>query len=67
MGLVGYSDLLYQERFTFYLGGIEMITLILFLTALNTILILYFHWQQEERNLEALNRLKHVEDLGKEL
>lgn len=62
MGLVGYSDLLYQVRFTFYLGGIEMITLILFLTALNTILILYFHWQQEERNLEVLNRLKRLED-----
>tara|TARA_Y100000766_G_scaffold10362_1_gene7553 strand:+ start:207 stop:347 length:141 start_codon:yes stop_codon:yes gene_type:complete len=24
---VGYSDLLYQERFTFYLGGIEMMSL----------------------------------------
>ena len=66
MGLVGCSDLLYQERFTFCLGGIEMITLILFLTALNTILILYFHWQQEERNLEVLNRLKRLEDSGKE-
>ena len=44
----------------------EVITLILFLTALNTILILYFHWQQEERNLEVLNRLKRLEDSGKE-
>ena len=67
MDWVGYSDSLYRERFTFCLGGIEMMTLILFLTALNTILILYFHWQQEERNLEVLNRLKHVEDSGKEL
>ena len=35
-----------------------MITLILFLTALNTILILYFHWQQEQRNIKVMSDLE---------
>ena len=39
-----------------------MITLILFLTALNTILILYFHWQQEERNISTINSFQQLNE-----
>ena len=35
-----------------------MITFILFLVALNTILILYFHWQQEQRNIQVMSDLE---------
>jgi len=41
---------------------IEMITLILFLTALNTILILYFHWQQEERNISFIKSFEELNE-----
>ena len=43
-----------------------MITLILVLISLNTILILYFHWQQEQRNIEVIDRLKRVEQQVKD-
>lgn len=43
-----------------------MITLILVLIALNTILILYFHWQQEQRNIEVIDRLRRVEQQVKD-
>ena len=39
-----------------------MITLILILTALNTILILYFHWQQEERNISTIKSFQELNE-----
>lgn len=41
-----------------FLGGLIMVEFILGMTLLNSILILYFHYQQEERNKEILETVK---------
>tara|TARA_B100002052_G_scaffold297134_1_gene327105 strand:- start:1309 stop:1521 length:213 start_codon:yes stop_codon:yes gene_type:complete len=51
-----------RNTLRFMTWRIEMITLILFLTALNTILILYFHWQQEERNISFIKSFEELNE-----
>ena len=41
-----------------FLGGLIMIEFVLGMTLLNTILILYFHYQQQEVNKEILKTVK---------
>tara|TARA_Y100000814_G_scaffold56614_1_gene35097 strand:+ start:414 stop:599 length:186 start_codon:yes stop_codon:yes gene_type:complete len=42
----------------FFLGGLIMVEFILGMTLLNSVLILYFHYQQQEVNKEILETVK---------